>query len=365
MAIKAKIISKEEADIQAFLNLLGVEGLECNEVHDAKGNLYRLFHRPGISTSHIYLCHFTEYEYLVSISPLAAYDDLRLFPYFVDSLSHHLNGEIANLPSDETPYSLYGETWREKVIADAVALLKATLTITPLFLIEQPLKPLQYIHLKLLAEMGVTLHSATPRIYGYLQHLLLNNRLPQATPKEIIKAHSKFYDREIQVEVPQHVSIGRVKSWQLDGSETYESYSLEDVKQLMRLAIDHHNGKSIEAVVLNDIATIHQEGIGIEKDEAAAIRWYEAAIQAGDHLYAPSNLGDLYRKGGEQIEPSLPKALAAYRQSEDPYAHYRIGQAYEEGWVAASNKELAMKWYRQAAEEGHHLAIKRLKKKEE
>ncbi|MBE6288577.1 MAG: sel1 repeat family protein [Mediterranea massiliensis] len=364
MAIATRIITSEEPDVQAFLNMLGVEGLVCEEIHDAKGNLYRLFHRPDISTSHIYLHRFNESEYRVSISSLAAYDDLRLYPYFVDSLAQHLNGEVEGMPEGATPYSLYNEDWREKTIADSVALLKATLSITPLFLIEQPLKPLLYINQNLLADMGVTLHSSTPRIYGYLQHLLLNDLLPQATPKEILKAHAKFYNREIRVEVPQHVSIGRVKSWQTDGSETYESYSVEDVKQLIRLAIDHIGGKSVEAVVLNDIATIHQEGIGIEKDEAAAIRWYEAAIQAGDHLYAPSNLGDLYRKGGEQISPSLPKALAAYRQSEDPYAHYRIGQAYEEGWIAAPNKELAMKWYRQAAEEGHHLAIKRLKKEE-
>ena len=53
-------------------------------------------------------------------------------------------------------------------------------------------------------------------------------------------------------------------------------------------------------------------------------------------------------------------AFKAYSQSIDPYAHYRIGQAYEEGWIGEPQAALAMQWYRKAAEEGHHLAIKRL-----
>ena len=64
----------------------------------------------------------------------------------------------------------------------------------------------------------------------------------------------------------------------------------------------------------------------------------------------------------ENIARDLKKAFDAYQLSIDPYAHYRIGQAYEEGWTGEPNMKKAMKWYQQAAEEGHHLAIKRLKK---
>ena len=94
------------------------------------------------------------------------------------------------------------------------------------------------------------------------------------------------------------------------------------------------------------------------------------AYKQGDKLYAPTNLGDLYRKGcgtvasnlKKAFEAYLKKAFEAYQLSIDPYAHYRIGQAYEEGWMCEPDMEKAMKWYQLAAKEGHHLAIKRLKR---
>jgi TPR repeat protein len=167
---------------------------------------------------------------------------------------------------------------------------------------------------------------------------------------------------EIEVDVPQHEPIGRVKSWQLDGSETYETYSQEDVEHLLRLANEYKAGRPLHGVVLNDIGTIHQEGIGMPVNGEAAIYWFKEAYKNGDKLYAPTNLGDLYRKGCGVVESDLKQAFEAYQLSTDPYAHYRIGQAYEEGWICEPDLKNAMKWYKQAAKEGHHLAIKRLKK---
>ena len=123
---------------------------------------------------------------------------------------------------------------------------------------------------------------------------------------------------------------------------------------------EYDGGLQLQGVVLNDIGTIHQEGIGIPMDGEEAIYWFTEAYEAGDTLYAPTNLGDLYRKGCGKVKPNLKKAFEAYLLSTDPYAHYRIGQAYEEGWMGRLDMELAMKWYHKAAEEGHHLAIKRL-----
>lgn len=169
-------------------------------------------------------------------------------------------------------------------------------------------------------------------------------------------------DEEVEVEIPQHEAIGRVKSWQPDGSGTYETYSKEDVEHLLFLAEEYKEGKSLHGVVLNDIGTIHQEGIGMPANGKEAIYWFKEATKQGDKLYAPTNLGDLYRKGCGEVSSDLKKAFEAYQLSTDPYAHYRIGQAYEEGWTGEPDIEKAMKWYRQAAEEGHHLAINRLKK---
>ena len=118
----------------------------------------------------------------------------------------------------------------------------------------------------------------------------------------------------------------------------------------------------MDGVVLNDLGTIYQEGIGVAQDGYLAEYWFEQATQQGDRHYAPTNLGDLYRKGCGTLPASLPHAFQAYMRSDDPYAHYRIGQAYEEGWLGYTDMDKAMQWYRQAAKEGHHLAVKRLQR---
>jgi len=73
-----------------------------------------------------------------------------------------------------------------------------------------------------------------------------------------------------------------------------------------------------------------------------------------------SGLGDIYRRGKLDGKRNAKLALEAYHLSEDPYAWYRIGQSYEEGWVDAPDLDKAMIWFNKAAAVGHHLAIKRL-----
>ena len=151
-----------------------------------------------------------------------------------------------------------------------------------------------------------------------------------------------------------------MKSWQIDGAETWESYSREDTEMLLKLGEDYQSGREVAGVVLNDLGTIYQEGIGVGRDGLKAEYWFKQAYLQGDHLYAPTNLGDLYRKGCGELPSSLPLAFEAYRKSEDIYALYRIGQAYEEGWTGTPDMEKALFWYRKAAEKRHHLAVRRL-----
>ena len=98
----------------------------------------------------------------------------------------------------------------------------------------------------------------------------------------------------------------------------------------------------------------------MEADAEVAAYWYREAIRQGDHTFAPTSLGDLYRKGAGRIAKDLHQAVAAYRQSVDPYAWYRLGQSYEEGWLGAPDLDKAMEYYHRAAAVHHHLALKRL-----
>ena len=323
-------------------------------ISELPDSMHWYFHREGISTTLFAINYNLQGTYEISIDNMAAYDDLKFFPYLVDSLAKFLNGEI----DADNIYEVLNEDWIEETIADEIASLKATLSILPHYFIAQPIDDLSYVSLDTLADFGVNLHSSTPRIYGYVQYLMRHHLLPYLNDWDEMEVPET--DEEVEVDIPQHEAIGRVKSWQLDGSETYETYSREDVEHLLALASEYKKGKDLHGVVLNDIGTIHQEGVGIPVDGESAIYWFTEAYQKGDKLYAPTNLGDLYRKGCGTISPCLKKAFEAYQLSIDPYAHYRIGQAYEEGWMGTCNMEQAMKWYRQAAEERHHLAIKRI-----
>ena len=349
------LIHAEQAlDFDDFLSYMEIPTLVLDFMSELPDSFYWYFHREGISTTLFSIRSNLQGTYEVSIDNLASYEDLKFFPYWVDSLAKFLNGtlDINNI------YEELDEDWIEETIADEVAYLKATLLILPKYFLAQPMNDLAYVSLDTLAPLGVNLHSSTPRIYGYVQYLMRHHALPCL--KDWDEMDVPDVDEEIEVDIPQHVAIGRVKSWQLDGSETYETYSQEDVNHLLSLASEYKQGKSLHGVVLNDIGTLHQEGIGMPTNGEEAIYWFTEAYKAGDMLYAPTNLGDLYRKGYGNVKPCLKKAFEAYQLSIDPYAHYRIGQAYEEGWIGEPQASLAMQWYRKAAEEGHHLAIKRL-----
>lgn len=348
------IHTQQPFDFNEFKAYIEIPNLVLDFMTELPESTHWYFHREGISTTLFGISYNGKGIYEISTDNLAAYDDLKFFPYLADSFCQFIEGRL----EAEAIYQQLDEEWIEETIAEEIACLKATLSVASHYFVSQPIDDLSFVSLAALHDFGVNLHSSTPRIYGYIQYLMRHHLLPHLNDWNEMPVADK--EEEIEVDIPQHVSVGRVKSWQLDGSETYESYSKEDVEHLLTLADDYRNGKQLHGVVLNDIGTIHQEGVGIPVDGKEAIYWFTEAYKAGDALYAPTNLGDLYRKGYGTIKPSLAKAFEAYQLSTDPYAHYRIGQAYEEGWIGLPDVPLAMKWYRKAAEEGHHLAIKRI-----
>lgn len=242
-------------------------------------------------------------------------------------------------------------------MGEVVAYLKCHLVLNKKFYISLPIQEQNlYVSHAALRAMGVCIYSSTPRIFGYIHYMLNHQLLPY---DEVVE--DLMIDEE--VDVPQHQSIGTVQSWQTDGAITTESYSLADTQLLLNIAHNYQCGmlNHVEGVVLNDIGTIHEHGIGTPQDAQKAIYWYGEAMKHGDLLYAPTNMGDIYRKGLPPVAKDLRKAVDAYMHSTDPYAWFRIGQSYEEGWVDCPNLEKAMLYYRKAAKAGHHLAVKRLK----
>ncbi len=315
-----------------------------------------LVYRKGYSTTPFVLVSDYESELLtLYMEELASYKDYEFFPFFCKELANYFEIDLEGFESEDF---VLDEFWIQDRIGEEIAYLKVLLSAGYRYYFSFGTDEDLYVDAKVLEKFAVSVHSSTPRIYGYIQYALKNSLLP-----------SDINDSEdlpdIELDVPQHMPIGKVKSWQLDGSETWETYAIEDVNMLLDieqrvlLAGNH----IVAPVVLNDIGTIYQEGIGVQKNASKAAFWFDQAILAGDKVYAPSNLGDVYRKGGPSLAKSLPKAYEAYLRGIDPYAHYRVGQAWEEGWHGTIDYVEAYKWFTYAAAEGHHLALKRLKSK--
>ena len=355
MMIQIPLVSQSCLSFGRLRQLLGIDNLVLHMGPDEMPGTWA-FYREGMSVT-LFLIQQTDNGYLLSMDGLASYDDYRFLPYLVDSLSLCLNNEL--FTSDGcSAYELYNENWVADTMGEEVAYLKCYLQLGLKYYLSLPIPSTNvYVDVATLRSVGVSIHSATPRIYGYVHYLLRANRLP--CDEEVDNGPVEGAG-EVEVDVPQHQSIGTVLSWQTDGSETTESYGREDVELLLQLAEAYRRGEPCDGVVLNDIATIYEHGIGVEADAEVAAHWYREAIRQGDHTFAPTSLGDLYRKGAGRIAKDLHRAVAAYRQSVDPYAWYRLGQSYEEGWLSTPDLDKAMEYYHRAAAVHHHLALKRL-----
>ena len=326
MRISFQLNAASPLQIKDFFRKLEVP-VELTVQGTYRGETHYYFHRPEHSTTSFVISDDMHGKIVIGMDGLSSYDDYKFFPYLIDTLGLHLNGHSPKLMSreDGKTYSVYerlGAQWIEDCIGEEIASLKVILSVIPRCYLELPKNGIHYVSLEQLKRYGVNLHSSTSRIYGYIQYLLRKGWLLEATKEEFL-ADRMAYAMDVEIDVPQHVSIGRVKSWQTDGTETWESFSREDV-------------------------------------DMQAEFWFKEAVRQGDLTYASANLGDLYRKGCGTLPVSLPQAFEAYRHSSDPYAFYRIGQGYEEGWAGVPDLHLAMFWYKKAAQAGHHLALKRL-----
>ncbi len=152
------------------------------------------------------------------------------------------------------------------------------------------------------------------------------------------------------------------REFYLSYTDNYEDagFDKEYVEWLLDLLKNHPDYKALtEADVQNDIGIIFESGIMVKKDIHKAVYWYERAAKQGDDL-AMSNLADILRKGSQGYPKNMKRAFALYKRCGLPYAHYRVGEFYENGWGTDKNLDEAKRYYRLAYKERHALAIKKL-----
>lgn len=355
MIFQISFVSTRHFSFNALIDLLGITDYVLTITPNEVEGTWAFYRKEHANT--LFLLVHEKDKYVLSMDRLATYDDYKLWPYLVDTLCILLTGNAFHV-NELSAFEYFNEDWIADTIGEEIAYLKCVLSLHMKYYLSLPIPETNiYVNQQVLEKMGVSIHSATPRIYGYIGYMLKHHLLPADELVESVNAYNDY-----EVDVPQHQSIGKVLSWQTDGAETTESYCKEDVELLLHIAKSYDETKGYEGVVLNDVGTIYEHGIGVEQNVETAVYWYSEALKNGDSLYASTNLGDIFRCGRGNVPQNLERATNFYKQSTDPYAWYRLGQSYEEGWTAPPNLEQAMIYYNKAAMAGHHLAIKRLKK---
>lgn len=110
------------------------------------------------------------------------------------------------------------------------------------------------------------------------------------------------------------------------------------------------------------LADCYQLGKGIDKDEAEAAKWYRKAADQGNE-YAQEELGECYYKG-KGVAVDKVEAVKWFRKSAEQgnkYAQRYLGDCYLNGEGVAADKAEAVKWYKMAAEQGDYYSEEKLK----
>jgi len=107
--------------------------------------------------------------------------------------------------------------------------------------------------------------------------------------------------------------------------------------------------KDMRAYVWYRIGKMHCYGLGTEKNETEAFKWFERAAIAGNK-YAQFSLGNMYFYGSG-VEQNYDKAFSWYKASASqgqPYAQYAVAQMYADGQAVAKDDAESQAYYMQA-----------------
>eukprot|EP00735_Rhodelphis_limneticus_P008264 TRINITY_DN2113_c0_g1::TRINITY_DN2113_c0_g1_i1::g.12814::m.12814 TRINITY_DN2113_c0_g1::TRINITY_DN2113_c0_g1_i1::g.12814 ORF type:complete len:711 (+),score=255.51,sp/A0A0H2VDN9/ESIB_ECOL6/35.90/4e-29,sp/A0A0H2VDN9/ESIB_ECOL6/29.93/1e-24,sp/A0A0H2VDN9/ESIB_ECOL6/33.95/1e-23,sp/A0A0H2VDN9/ESIB_ECOL6/40.16/3e-12,sp/A0A0H2VDN9/ESIB_ECOL6/35.96/8e-06,Sel1/PF08238.7/0.031,Sel1/PF08238.7/4.9e-09,Sel1/PF08238.7/2.6e-08,Sel1/PF08238.7/2.2e-09,Sel1/PF08238.7/3.6e-07,Sel1/PF08238.7/1.8e-06,Arm/PF00514.18/6 len=109
-----------------------------------------------------------------------------------------------------------------------------------------------------------------------------------------------------------------------------------------------------------NVAVCYQKGEVVEKNLITAVKWYKLAADQG-HPAAQNNLGFCYREGLGMPQPEPELAVEYYRKAAEIGDHtgamYNLGHCFETGKGAVQSWDQAVTWYKHAAERGHPLAM--------
>jgi TPR repeat protein len=107
------------------------------------------------------------------------------------------------------------------------------------------------------------------------------------------------------------------------------------------------------------VALAYQHGLGVGRDEHAAVGWFERAAAAGSRQ-AMTEMGIISEQRHDYARAFDWYSRAA--QARDPHAVYRLGILYQEGWTVPRDRARAIQLVEEAAwlgssEAQHYLGL--------
>ena len=107
-----------------------------------------------------------------------------------------------------------------------------------------------------------------------------------------------------------------------------------------------------------NIGVAYANGDGVQKNMVDAVRWWRVAAVSGS-INAQFNLGIMYLKG-DGIRRDASEAVHWWNkaaQQGDPAAQYNLGALYANGQGVSQDVSVALDWWTRAAEQGFEQAI--------
>ena len=114
-----------------------------------------------------------------------------------------------------------------------------------------------------------------------------------------------------------------------------------------------------DASAQSRLGLMYADGIGVPRDDAAAVTWYRKAAEQGDAA-AQMNLGKIYAQG-QGVDRDDTEALKWFRQAAeqgDAGAQHHLGLMYANGEGTQQNDVDAYIWLSIALNSGHPFAQK-------
>ncbi len=102
------------------------------------------------------------------------------------------------------------------------------------------------------------------------------------------------------------------------------------------------------------LGIMYQYGSGVTQNDKEAVRWYGKAAEQGLAV-AQASLGSMYQYG-RGVSQSDVEAVGWYRKAAEqgyPDAQSRLGVMYNSGFGVEKNYLEAVRWFQKAAEQGH------------